>query len=257
MSTRVDYDVVAARYGHRYLQNDYAGLRRALFTFLLSGARAHHKRVLDIGCGTGHWLRVLRDANVPAVGVDRSEQMLRIAQRSVNDAQLARARAEELPFVSVCFDRLICINALHHFSDHSAFFREARRILRPGGALLTVGLDPQRGADRWWVYDYFSETLVEDRKRYPASEEIRAGMAIAGFVRCETAEVQRFARQMSLREAVDGGFLDRTSTSQFMVISQLAYEAGVARVHSAAADAPHEKLFHVDLRLYGTTGCAA
>jgi SAM-dependent methyltransferase len=183
--------------------------------------------------------------------------MLRMARANVEGVRLARARAEELPFLSACFDRVICINALHHFSDMAAFFGEARRVLGPGGALLTVGLDPHGDADRWWVYDYFPETLVEDRQRYLPAEDIRAQMEASGFVRCETVEVQHLAHRIGVAEAVDRGFLDRTSTSQFMVISQVAYEAGVARVHSTTTTAPHEKLLVVDLRLYGTTGWAA
>jgi ubiquinone/menaquinone biosynthesis C-methylase UbiE len=37
------------------------------------------------------------------------------------------------------FDRLFCVNALHHFRDKRAFVVEARRVLRRGGRMMTIG----------------------------------------------------------------------------------------------------------------------
>jgi hypothetical protein len=36
-----------------------------------------------------------------------------------------------------------------------SFLDEARRVLRSGGRLMTIGLDPHLGIDRWYIYDYF------------------------------------------------------------------------------------------------------
>src|SRR5215467_889490 len=59
-------------------------------------------------------------------------------------------------------DRIFAINAFHHFVDKRAFAGEARRVLRPAGRLLTIGLDPHTGLDQWWVYDYFPAALAAD-----------------------------------------------------------------------------------------------
>lgn len=145
MSLSVDYDRVAAEYDNRYAQSDYSGVKRALVDFVLSGDRSARLPILEVGCGTGHWLAVLRDANIRAVGLDSSAEMLSVAADRGRDRLLVRAGAEDLPFASASFGRVVCINALHHFRDQASFLVEARRVLRPHGAVLTVGLDPHAG----------------------------------------------------------------------------------------------------------------
>jgi len=64
------------------------------------------------------------------------------------------------------------INALHHFDDRSAHFAEARRVLRPGGGILTIGLDPHTGKDRWFIYDFlFPGTLLMSSGGKPAGQK--------------------------------------------------------------------------------------
>jgi ubiquinone/menaquinone biosynthesis C-methylase UbiE len=253
---QVDYDAVAARYATRYERNDYTGVSQVLATFTATTRAGFPPRVLEVGCGTGHWLRHRQHAGVAVAGVDPSSGMLDVARAADPTAFLIRAYAEALPVRPQSFDRIFCINALHHFTDLRAFFREARRVVRPEGGLLTVGLDPHTGRDRWWIYEYFPEALAADRKRYPPTSAICEMMAAAGFERCTTAEVQHRPREMTLREAMERGFADRTSTSQLMVISDEEYRAGLARIH-AADNGRRELVLESDLILYGTTGWAA
>jgi SAM-dependent methyltransferase len=254
MAMRVDYDSVAADYSSRYQRNDYSGVTTALTELFASGPALDRHVALEVGCGTGVWLQLAREFSHPIVGIDPSLKMLHLAQRTAPAALLVRAQAESLPFQSQTFDRLFCVNALHHFSDTRAFFMEAGRLVRPGGAVLTIGLDPHTGRDRWWIYEYFPEALVADRQRYLPTQTIRGMMAAAGFERCETREVQHLPRALRLGDAENGGFLARTSTSQLMVISDEDYQAGLARIHTAAGSSPSELVLRADLTLYGTTG---
>jgi hypothetical protein len=146
------------------------------------------------------------------------------------------------------------VNALHHFSDQAAFLIEARRVLRSGGGVLTVGLDPHNGQDRWWVYDYFPAALAADRKRYLPTDRIRELMDGAGFSRCETRMVQHLPREMTVSEARSAGFLARTSTSQLMVITDAEYEAGRERIDSFDTTSKGAMILRSDLRLYATIG---
>jgi ubiquinone/menaquinone biosynthesis C-methylase UbiE len=257
MTQRVNYDRIAADYEGRYERNDYTGIERAVTEFVGIAPRANRRNALEVGCGTGHWVRVLHAAQIDIVGLDPSERMLQIARTRLPGTRLVRARAEAIPCRTASLDRIFCVNALHHFNDRVAFFREARRVLSDGGGLLTIGLDPHTGLDRWWIYDYFPTALVEDRRRYLPAERIRELMTAAGFIRCETREVQHIPSQMTMAEAARRGFLTRSSTSQLMVISDAEYEAGLKRIQRENADPGGAKVLRADLRVYGTIAWAA
>src|SRR5690349_22744066 len=130
MSERVNYDRVAPLYESRYQRNDYSGVERAVASFV-EVTRGGSGRVLEVGCGGGHWLRTLADAGIVVFGLDPSEGMLTVARSSVGPRCLTRGRAETLPYAEASYDRLFCVNALHHVEDPAAFVREARRVLRP------------------------------------------------------------------------------------------------------------------------------
>ena len=254
MSDRVDYDIVARDYARRYERNNYYGVERALAAFIATGSPAGQARVLEVGCGTGHWVQFLRDAGIDVVGLDPSAGMLDVA-RTIVPGRLIRAAAEALPCLSSSFERVFCVNALHHFTDAAAFFRDARRVLRKGGALLTIGLDPHSTLDRWWIYEYFPGARSADLRRYLPVHRIRELMDRAGFSACETREVQHIPARFTVSEADRRGFLERTSASQLMVISEAEYETGMKRIRAAANSG--EAILVSDLRVHGTIGWAA
>lgn len=254
MNRRVDYDRIAHTYDRRYQENDYSGVEAALIAFV---GEPVGQRVLEIGCGTGHWLQVLGDRGVRVTGLDVSTHMLAHARDRAPEAGLAQGSAERLPWVRESFDRVVSINAFHHFQDKVAFLAEAMRVLRPGGLLMTVGLDPHAGVDQWYVYDYFEKVLEIDRRRYPASSQIREWMRRAGFTDCLTRVVQHLPARLNARAALERGRLDKSMTSQLSVLTDEEYRQGVDRVRQAiqSAEARGETLYlTADLRLYATFG---
>lgn len=241
---QVDYDRVASDYDKRYARTDYSGVAAALKRFLQSSVPP---ALLEVGSGTGHWLAVA--ATLPSrfvAGIDRSWEMLRRSRRAASQALIVHGTAEELPFASRSMDRVFCINAFHHFVDKSAFLRECRRVLRPRGMFLTVAVDPHLGTDRWWIYDYFPASLRADLQRYASTDVLRRELLDVGFVTASTEVVQHRVAERPFDVAVEMGALERTSTSQLMVISDSDYESGVARLRT------ERPILRSDLRLYGT-----
>lgn len=257
MSRVADYDVVAPRYDRRYEDQGYRGIEQALLECL---GEEEALDVLEVGCGTGHWLGVLATRVARIVGLDPSAGMLARARQTLPTVSLVRGRAEELPLATSSVDRVFCVNAFHHFGAKATFLTEAYRVLRAQGALMIVGLDPHTGRDSWWVYDYFHEVLALDKQRYPAAAEIRTTMARAGFRACETREVQRIERRVSAGAALGGDLVDRSVTSQLMILSEQEYQDGLDRIQStlkAAAATGEDLMLNTDVRLYATLGWAA
>jgi ubiquinone/menaquinone biosynthesis C-methylase UbiE len=252
MTGKVDYDTVAPAYDRRYADNEYPGTESALREF----AGIDHD-VLEVGCGTGHWLALLQVWGCRATGVDPSEQMLGRAVERASGARLLRGRGEAIPCADASFDRVVCINTLHHVEDKPRFIAEARRVLRPGGRFMAIGLDPSQGPDLWCIYEYWPSTLALDRARYPRCEQVRAWLAAAGFAECASHVAERIRFDRGARESLERGLLAKTTTSQLTLLDDAEYERGIAAIQRAleAAEARGDTLrLSADLRLYATIG---
>ena len=163
------------------------------------GARG---RMLDLGTGPGHVpLRVcaaIADARV--VGVDLSEHML-AAATELRDASPYAARiefrvadAKGLDFDDASFDAVFSNTILHHIADPVPFLAEARRVLRPGGALLIRDLyrpDTPDAADAL-VAKHAGDATPDQKELFRASlhaaltpEELRAVADAAGLLVAE------------------------------------------------------------------------
>jgi ubiquinone/menaquinone biosynthesis C-methylase UbiE len=98
------------------------------------------RRILDAGCGSGPIAAMLRDRGAIVTGFDSSAGMLELArQRLGPDADLHLADlAEPLPFPDNAFDDVIAALVLHYLQDWTEPLAELRRVLRPGGRLITA-----------------------------------------------------------------------------------------------------------------------
>ena len=238
---RVDYDDVASTYELRYAFRNYEHTRQLLRRFVGDAST-----VMEVGCGTGHWLRELAGTVQTLIGLDRSSGMLARA-RQASAVDLVRGDALSLPFATASVDRLFCVNVLHHIADHATFLKECRRVIRPNGGFMTIALDPYDGRDRWWVYDYFPRALTLDRERYPAVSRIRELLTAAGFGDTSTEVAEHLTGAVPYAEAHARGSTDRRATSQLMVISDEEYADGMRRL---GVDQP---VLRTDLRLFATT----
>jgi SAM-dependent methyltransferase len=243
-----DYDRIADRFDRRYELYRYDGVRETLLNFL--GARPPD--VLEVGCGTGHWLRVMAGHGSTIAGLDPSASMLQRARSAAPTARLVRARAEDLPWADASFDRIVCINALHHFADRVRFFGEARRVLKSGGGLLTIGKDPHAERDQWWVYDYFPETRDIDRSRFAPVRILRGELTTIGFAWAESAEADQIEHVTPAADALAGGVVDYSFTSQLTVLTKEEFDRGVERIRRAIADTEGGLDLVSDFRLYAT-----
>lgn len=93
-------------------------------------------RVLEVGCGSGVFLRVAADRGAVVTGVDSSERLVELARRRVPEAELAIGDLQALPFGDNSFDVVAGFNAFFFAADLVAALREAGRVARPGGSVV-------------------------------------------------------------------------------------------------------------------------
>ena len=111
----------------------YQWMARQLFRPYMAG-----KKVLDVGCGGGFFLRELHGIASLAIGIDLSGEALRIASKNNPPGCLVQGSAEGLPYFDQSFECLFCLGSLEHFSDIPRALKEFRRVVREEGWLFLM-----------------------------------------------------------------------------------------------------------------------
>lgn len=111
-------------------------------------------RILDVACGPGGTTKRLTQffppENITAINV--SEAQLAAARKRAPGCTFLKMDAAQLAFADEQFDAVICVEAAHHFNTRERFFREALRVLKPGGSLVLTDVLPKAFTRPWSVY---------------------------------------------------------------------------------------------------------
>lgn len=99
-------------------------------------------RVLDVGCGTGRWVRRLEERRLSVVGMDQSSEMLSLARNRGTLSPLVSGEVQNLAFRDESFECVSAVTVIQHISPQEQIpaLSEMVRVLRPGGYLLLVEL---------------------------------------------------------------------------------------------------------------------
>lgn len=97
------------------------------------------RRILDAGCGSGPLSASLRARGAVMTGFDGSPAMIDLARRRLGDdvALLVADLSQPLPFADDAFDDVVASLVLHYLEDWAGPLAELRRVLKPGGRLIT------------------------------------------------------------------------------------------------------------------------
>lgn len=192
------------------LGNDYLWRPRALWDLDRFRGVRPIARALDIGCGTGELARLVA-RHYPGVRVFASDFTLAMVAKADASARrhgerprldLGRANALRLPFADGAFDLVTNAFVARNLSNLPAALAEMRRVLRPGGVLLTLEItEPLSPAFGRVFHAYFDRVvpwlgaavssagpyryLPESLRSLPSRDAFLAALGSSGFDRTE------------------------------------------------------------------------
>jgi len=171
--------------------------------------QAREKDVLEAGCGAGLGLpalgRVARSVQAGDVDAENMRAARAVCAGHANVAVRA-FHAGELPFPSESFDLVLLFEAIYYVPDVRRFLEETRRVLRPGGTLLIVTVNPE--------WDGFNPSPL--KTRYWSAADLLAALREEGFLARvqgafpETASLNTWALGLVRRTAVALNLIPRT-----------------------------------------------
>lgn len=157
------------------------------------------QRILDVGCGAGHYADELSKRGATVVGIEGSPRLLEhAANRLGGRAELFRHNLEEpLTFApDATYDGAVIALVLHYVDARRQLLSELARVLRPGGWLVVSTMHPtadwQRFGGSYYTMEKVDRTVAQGRWnthywRMPL-ESVLTEMLDAGFTLERLAE---------------------------------------------------------------------
>jgi ubiquinone/menaquinone biosynthesis C-methylase UbiE len=242
---RVDYDAEAERYqaGRQLSPDALSGWRDAISRF----GPASSRPILDVGAGTGIWMRAFAQwFTFPVIGVEPSSGMRRtaIAQGPGPRTWLLAGRAEAIPLGPGTCSMAWLSTVIHHLDDRRSCASELRRVLEAGAPVMIRNSFPSR-YEEIPLFRFF-EAARRQANTWPRVEQIAEEFAAGGFHMIDLLRV-REPPPRSLRATREWATRMRRTDSALAPLSDDEFAEGIARIDLAIADGEDPMPMGVDL----------
>ncbi len=141
-------------------------VRRKLLRFFLSSLNIpKNSFALDVGCGTGSNLKILRSGGLKGIGLDRSIYALSLTQNKIN-SPLINADLNDLPVHPESIGLIVAMDILEHLNDDISGIRSIYQALKKGGLLI---LTVPAFRSLWGIQD----EVTGHKRRYSKQEMVK------------------------------------------------------------------------------------
>lgn len=139
------------------------GSRKSVIPFVESYFKPN-AHVLDVGCGNGYGSLKLHELGYDVVGVDISDEMVRIAReaRKEDDIAFQQADVNNLPFKDATFDALLSINVIEWTKVPAKTMSDMTRVLKRDGLLCVGILGPTAGPRQHSYERIYGKEVVQN-----------------------------------------------------------------------------------------------
>lgn len=193
------FDDISQDYGRKYEEPDsileYEKIRRMATAFELL-TPGQHENLLEIGVGSGEFLRRYRDQHgeTDLVGVDLSASMIKAARDVESSPLYCQGSITALPVETDSVDVAVCLGVVGYVDreDLGAVFEELARVLEPGGQLIVSFANRQSPFRRFRQFYYY---------RF-----LEAAKAITGLGTPVTSGYNAYTPETVLDSLSDSGF---------------------------------------------------
>ena len=103
---------------------------------LLKDTGIKGKKVLDLGCGTGIYTKIMKRYGAEVSGLDISQKMLDIAKREVKGVEFRQGSAYNLPYRRGTFDVVLSALVIEHLTNTGKVLKEVNKVLKKDGVFI-------------------------------------------------------------------------------------------------------------------------
>ena len=182
-----EFDALAAEYENNRLASWYQAHADEMLQHCIT---IEEGDILDIGCGTGHFLREYMKGKpgLKAVGVDVSSSMIVEASRKAQEAGLENVKFIHADWESMSlaplsgynFNIIFCANAFHYFTDPQAASDKLYKLLSDGGMLYVLERNKARSLlTLFW--GFLHSTFIKDQVVFYKNSELINFFEKSGF----------------------------------------------------------------------------